>query len=594
MRNIKLLVFSVLLFHPFACFCDLPKSEVGVQQTTYSVSNIVFKYDQSHPKQIPVEELEQIPLKKGGMTIDQINQSSEDILLSQSDLRQIIDTLRHYLDSKGINWAVIYVPKNEISETGEDLRSDTVLTIAISTPIVKQASVTYAGKENPKLTEKIENGMPISLPDPSTGYPGDFINSNVLNQYLHSLNRHPDRRVDLEIGPTGIPGEAAIDFVVTEKKPYHFYVSMNNNTPRPVDRWQESVGFIHTQLTGNDDIFKLNASTDSFDRFYTFNASYEAPLYGSIKNRWQVSGSFSRFISAEFALPQNLFVGTQAIGDVEFISNVGQWDKLFLDVVADLQYRHIHNRGHFFFASATKNFLLPAVSLKVIQLKRETKLIASISVQSTMSSLFWDVKKGLDNLGRVDLSSNWAIVQGDLYGSFYLESLFQKSDKVKHLAHEIVAIGQFQNAFHQRLIPQLEGVLGGLYTVRGYPQSTISGDNFYMGSLEYRFHLPKIFRPRKNATVKIFGQPLRWAPREPKGDAEWDFVLRGFYDVGQTTVNERRHFERNYLIMGAGCGAELVMWQNLFVRADWAVGLRAANGIRSGNRQFYFSTTVIF
>lgn len=218
--------------------------------------------------------------------------------------------------------------------------------------------------------------------------------------------------MDLEIGPTEVPGEVAFDFVVTQKRPYHFYFNANNNVPKPIHRWQESAGFIHTQVSGNDDIFRANASSDSFDKFYSFDASYEAPLGNSIGNRWQIFGSYSRFVSAEFALPQNLFVGTQAIGNLEFISNIAQWDKLFLDLVADLQYRHIHNRGHFLFSAASKNFLLPGIALKAIQLKRENKLIASLSLQSTISSLFWNVRKHLDNLGRRHLSPNWQFRKG--------------------------------------------------------------------------------------------------------------------------------------------------------------------------------------
>ncbi|MBS0604930.1 MAG: ShlB/FhaC/HecB family hemolysin secretion/activation protein [Verrucomicrobia bacterium] len=601
------------------------QSDQQQSELTYPVSQIYFEFHQSHPKQPPIEELEkiEIPFYEEGdvlygaemqdrrppaselkeMTIQCLNGSGQTMQLTQSALEQILHEVYNFFLARNIDWTVVYIPNYEIATDGRDLRKnkDTALTIVISTPIVKDTSVKFvdpnnSSKEidNSTLSQKICNKLPLSLPDPSTGYPGDFINSNLLNNYLHSLNRHPERRVDLEIGPTGQLGEVALDFVVTQKRPWHFYFNANNNVPKPIDRWQESVGFIHTQLTGNDDILKLNASSDSCDKFYSIDASYEAPFRGSIGTRWQLSGSYSRFLSAEFALPQNLFVGTQAIFNGEIITNIAQWDKLFLDFVADLQYRHIHNQGHIFFSSATKNFILPQIGLKAVQLKRETKLIASLSLQSTMSSLFWDVRKNLDNLGRTDLSPNWAIVQAGLYGSFYLEPLFQKSERVKHLANEIVVVGQLQNAFNQRLIPELEGILGGLYTIRGYPQSTVSGDNLYMGSFEYRFHLPQVLGPNPNACTKIFGKSLRWAPAQPKGETDWDFVIRAFYDVGQTTVNQRRSFERNYLIMGSGLGAELVVWQNIFIRGDWGHAFRSANGISSGHNQFYFSSTVIF
>jgi len=585
----------------------------GTDQKTYPISKIVFQYDQEHPKHIGIEELENVSVQlweKDGvlygkesdsrksveMTVGDINHSGKSMLFTQSALQAIIQSTFAYFHDRDINWVMVYIPSDEIGKYGTDLRSaqDTTLAISISTPVVKGTSVSFAdpSRSNSKLTQKIYDNLPASLPDPSTGYPGDFINSNALNNYLHALNRHSERRVDLEIGPTALPGEVAFDFVVTQNRPYHFYVNANNNVPKPIHRWQESVGFIQTQLSGNDDILKLDASSDSFDQFYTVDASYEAPFGKSIKHRWQISGSFSRFISAEFALPQNLFVGTQTIGNLEIISNVWQKGKLFLDLVIDLQYRHIHNHGHFLFSSATKNFILPAIGLKAIRLKRESKFIASLSVQSTMSSLFWDVSHNLEDLGRLDPSKNWAIVQGGLYGSFYLEPFFP--NYTKQLINEIVFMGQFQTAFNQRLIPQLEGILGGLYTVRGYPQSTIAGDNLYLGSLDYRIHIPGFLAPRSNGSVCLFGKKLRWAPAQCGGDVDWDFIIRGFLDAGGTTVNHPILFEKNYFIMGTGAGAELVVWHNIFLRADWGMALRSANGISSGNQQWYGSATVVF
>lgn len=596
------------------------------QEPLYTVSEISLLYEYDHREPISIKELNQveIPLcEQDGivyardpssensdfdcqpieLSINDINNASSPTVLSSSAMQHILESLLNTFYQRHIHWVVMYIPEDEITSSGVDKRphDDNRLSIVISVPIIKDVNVSHAdpndpskSPDNPKLNQKICDHLPLSVPDPSTGIPGDFINSNILNNYLHALNRHPNRRVDLEIGPTDLPGEVGLNFIVTQKRPYYFYFNANNNVPKPINRWQESVGFIHTQMTGNDDIFKLNASTDSFDKYYSFNASYEAPIGRSMVNRWGISGSYSRFLSAEFALPQNLFIGTQAIANLEFISNIAQWDRLFLDIDANLQYRHIQNEGHFFFDSATKNFILPEIGLKAIQLKRENKLITSLSVQSTISSLFWDVRKGLDNLGRTDLSPNWGIVQGGFYGSSYLESLFQKSDKVKHLAHEVVCIAQLQYACNQRLIPELEGILGGLYSIRGYPQSTVAGDNMYMGSFEYRFHVPGALDARPNACTKLFNKKFRWAPASPKGETDWDLLFRAFYDVGEVTVNQRRLREKDYLIMGTGLGIELVLWSNVFIRGDWGRALRSANGISSGNNQYYFSSTIIF
>ncbi len=596
------------------------------QDRLYEISEIILRYQHDIQEPIPVSELIQVkvplceqegaiysspPVAADGhsfcrpidLSILEVNTVYAPARFSSSALRRILEGLRDFFGRRDIPLAVVYIPQGEIASDGTDVRMNKSgpLTIAIAVPIIKEMSVSQRdaegsskSAENSKLGKKITGHFPLTLPNPSEGIPGGVINSNVLNQYLYALNRHRNRRVDIEIGPSDMPGQFNLDFVLTQNRPYSVYFNANNNVPKPINRWQESTGFIHTQATGNDDIFQYDASTDSFDQFYWFAASYKAPIGQSIDNRWGISGGYSRFSSAEFALPQNLFVGTQAIFELEFIAAILQRKQFFLDFVADLQYRHIHNAKHFLFGSVTKNFLIPEIALKAVQLQRESRLIASMSLQSTMSSLFWDVKEGLDNLGRFDISPNWAILQVGFYGSSYLEPLFQKSDQVKHLAHEIVFIAQLQNAFNQRLIPELEAVLGGLYSIRGYPQSTIAGDNMYMGSFEYRFHVPGALDPRPNAYIKPFNQKLRWAPAVPKGETDWDFFIRAFYDVGGITVNQRRAPEKNYCIMGTGLGVELVLWTNIYIRGDWGMALRSANGISSGDNRYYYSSTIIF
>ena len=42
-----------------------------------------------------------------------------------------------------------------------------------------------------------------------------------------------------------------------------------------------------------------------------------------------------------------------------------------------------------------------------------------------------------------------------------------------------------------RLVPNEEMAVGGLYTVRGYPESITAGDTVINGTIEYRYHLAK-------------------------------------------------------------------------------------------------------
>ena len=576
------------------------------KEATYPISKVVFKYAQEHPQQIPLHELDQMRLSLVAtsegcfspqeskealaetVTLAELNASGVTHYSKQA-LSDILGAAHQFFETHQMPWSYLTVQKDPSDELIVDVSVPTIQGISTKT---SENSHLQTPAYLEKQKARIEENFPLKLPDPSTGYPGDFIDSNALNNYLYSLNRHPGKRVDLEIGPTKTPGGLLLDFVITEERPYHLYFSATNNIPKVIHRWQESVGFLHTQLTGRDDILKLNYSTDSLDSFYTANASYEAPLGLSHGKRWSVAGSYNRFLSAEFGLSPHLFRGTQGTADVEFNGVLYQKKRFFLEGFGTLEYRHIHNRAHMIHPSVMKNFLFPSIGLKAIELKAESKFIATLQLETTISNWFWDVKERLNALGRRDLSPNWVFLGGSLYWSFYLEPFFQK--KVRRMANEFVWLGQLQSAFHYRLIPQLEGVLGGVTTVRGYPQSTVSGDNLYLSSFEYRLHIPQLLKPSPEAKVKWLGKEFRWAPPEPKGRADWDLILRTFYDIGKTTNNRPVKGERNYLVEGVGWGIDFVLWSNLVLKFDWGAALKSAHGIHKGHQQSYFSAVVMY
>ncbi|WP_420421820.1 hypothetical protein [Simkania sp.] len=590
-------------------FFLLPLFLYAQDQSSYLISEIRFQLSQDHPKQISIEELETITvstLHNQHYSIREINRTQHVLEISKEGLQQLLNDVTNLFAEHGIDWVYANIPSDQIAQDGSDQRqSNQALNVAVSTPTIGKVETSVSdakGNATPRYQEKqakiISKNLPSQLPDPATGIPGDFVNSETLNNYLYSLNRHPDKQVDLEIGPADTPGSVALNFIIHQDRPYHFYTSVSSNIPVVVSRWLESVGYINTQLTGRDDILKLDYTTDSFDRLHSFLLSYEAPLGTSVGKRWSLGANVNRFTSGQFGINTKPFRGTQGIVDGEIILNVYQYKRLFLDYYAHLEYRHIRNQAHFIYPEVSKNFLLPSTGLRLTQLKKETKLLASFGVNSTLSDLFWDVGHNLDALGRFDLSRNWAYITFDFYASMFLEAwgevFLNKKDQATHLANEIVLTANVQNAFNQRLIPQLEGIVGGLYTIRGYPQSTAAGDNLYSGFLEYRFHLPRALKIQPNSKKKLFGKPFKVAPPGPKELPDWDFVLKAFYDIGTVTVNQRQPGEKNEFLMGAGLGAELVLWHNLFIRCDWGISLNAANGIKGGNNEVYFTSVIIF
>lgn len=602
----KIKHFSKALF--FVATCIYGAERIN----TYPVSKVKLVYDKEHPDHPDLSECEAVSITcfestigyvmtdspsfpVATLTLADIQKSESPLRFSKGVLEQMCQSLVKYFESNNIHLAYVQVAPGQIDSKGKDLRKNTDLALVVSTPFAVSSSIDVKDQSESyrvKQENRINKNLPATLPDRSTGYPGSLINSTALNNYLHALNRHADKVVTLEIGSPAVPGEVALDFVITQDRPWHFYFNANNNVPELLDTWQESIGFIHTQLTNNDDILRIDYSTDSFDSFYSVTGSYDAPWFQSLYTRWKLFANVNRFTSAEFGIQDNIFTGVQGIGRGEMVTTVYQNGRFFLDFFANLEYRHIRNNESHTEPGATKNFLLPAIGLSAIRTKGESKVLANVTLASSFSNWIWDLNRNLANLGRVNPSVNWAILEASLYSSFYLEPLLR--DCYQHLANEIVVTMQFQNSFNKRLIPELQGILGGLYTVRGYPQSTAAGDNLYFGSAEYRLHIPYLFRNDPSACKSLFGKQLRTAAPSPKGFADWDLIVRPFLDIGATTFNQKVIGEHNFVLVGTGVGADLVLWYNLFLRADWGVALNQANGVPDGHQQFYFSGTVVY
>lgn len=59
-------------------------------------------------------------------------------------------------------------------------------------------------------------------------------------------------------------------------------------------------------------------------------------------------------------------------------------------------------------------------------------------------------------------------------------------------------------------------------------------------------------------------------------------------------MNQKVRGEKDFFLMGAGIGADLVLGHNLFLRSDWGIALHEANGVAKNHEEFYFSGSLIY
>ena len=202
-------------------------------------------------------------------------------------------------------------------------------------------------------------------------------------------------------------------------------------------------------------------------------------------------------------------------------------------------------------------------------------------------------------MGRANPDASFILAQPNLQGSFYLEPLIDSADfDAGHstLANEIYASIRGQWAFGYRVIPEFEQTAGGFYTVRGYPEAAAAGDNVFVATAEYRFHLARALGVAPNPSkFSLFGDPFRLLPEQPYQRPDWDLVLRGFIDAGEIFQSSIVPGEFNSTLVGAGVGAELQVYQNIDVRGDWGMALtNLTDRARSGSSEFTLVVTLLY
>ncbi|NGX31120.1 MAG: hypothetical protein K940chlam8_00480 [Chlamydiae bacterium] len=432
------------------------------------------------------------------------------------------------------------------------------------------------------------------------------VNKNTLDEYALFLNRYPNRRVDIQLRPLEQKGVVGIDYVITEKKPWRVYLNLANSGTEQIGRWVYSMGFIHTQAFLADSTFRMDYAASNKRRFHSYEMSYDVPFFNVHRSRIRAYISFNKFSSSQLSLPNPEFRGSQTKVGLQFYQNFYQKHTFFIDWILALQYRYIKGINSLLNQDGQARFLLPRVALRFDLDAINTRTFFEMGLSTTINGFMVGSRKSLQNLGRYDVDNQWFIVDGKLNTSHYI-NLHRAEDKNYPKVHEICLEANGQYAYNYRLIPELKAVVGGMYSVRGYPNSFDSGDSAYAAQIEYRYHLPRGFKVNPNPK-KLFGKTFRVAPQTLGGATDWDLVFKFFSDNGYV-YNNRPLAEINTFMLSAGGGIDFSLFDYLTLKMDVGVVLKNTNGtpvfnsntgnveavfVKQGHTRLTFSGTLMY
>ena len=629
----------------------------------YAVSQFVIQYATPHAEHppldtwLPVDVL--LGLKDARYTAPQDELPSETVSIQQSSgplrvyhasaLASICRQLVSALQELGLIGLYITPHASDIdSATEADLRrsGDTVLRLTVSTGQLRRirtVALSHTAADGSRIDSvihrRIREGSPLQPPSDAREGTTDLLRKDALEDYLHRLNRHPGRYVEAALAP-GPNGEGVdLDFRINEGRPWQAFLQTSNTGTSQTAKWQTRIGFIHRQLTRRDDILSFDYMNAGLDKVHALNVSYEAPWFqakrpswwkksgreprwlawfnrdripwwGASRLRWRIAGSYTDYEATGVGRDDSSdldffgFDGTEWSAEGSLRYNFFQRGGLFLDLVGGLRLRGVQAISQETRNLSSPLLLLPLLALRLERQQELSSIFAEVGFETNVLSI-----DDPQNLGRGGADPTWKLLSWDAVTSHYLEPLLYpkawrdtSTPATSTLAHEIYFSTRGQYAFGHRLISQATQVVGGLYSVRGYPQSTATGDDVYTGTFEYRLHLPRIL-PIDSVPAQLpWLGAFRVAPQQPYGRADWDLILRLFVDVAYVRENAPESSqgppEVNQFLSGAGIGAELSIKSYLRARFDYGWALRDSKDplepVKAGSSQIYFQFSLFY
>ncbi|MCP3903511.1 MAG: ShlB/FhaC/HecB family hemolysin secretion/activation protein [Planctomycetes bacterium] len=613
-----------------------PNADPEIDGPTFPVSAFEIRYLRENPLHPPIEEAMELPLLFGetptGFVAPRpgpplVQFTIADVATRKpesyhaSAIQYMLEKVRDYYVAQDILGVYVAPDPTQISELGVDLRSpsDATLALIVTTGIVTEMRSVASGervREGGQIPpdQRIDNTLHTRIIERSPIRPAregdplrqDLLLKTELDNYLFHLARHPGRRVDASVAAAQEVGGIALDYIVTENHPFVMYAQLSNTGTRSTDYLRQRFGFFNTQFSFNDDILSLDYTTANFDGLHSLVGSYEAP-FPNDRIRWKVYGGYSQYDAQEVGQFSNLFEGESIVGGGEIVANIYQKREFFLDIVGGLRLQNedVENNtfAPFFVTEGNEFFIFPHVGLRFERNTEWVRTDGELMFEFQWGDLTDTDQAEMNRLGRTLPDRDWTVMKWSFGHSVFLEPLLNRAawedpstPESSTLAHEMNFTFRGQYAFDQRLIPQSEHVVGGLYSVRGYPESVVAGDTAIIASVEYRYHVPRAMSIQPEPR-QMFGQAFRMAPQYVYGTPDWDLVLKGFFDYGRSIISNPLLFEAaNESLYGAGVGVDFLYRRNINIRVDWGFALDdlRPGQVHSGANRLQFVATFMY
>lgn len=496
---------------------------------------------------------------------------------TEAGLQAVMQAIVAWFNARDI-FGVFVVPQSEQIDpaTKADYRpaDQTRLTLVVWVGEVGKLRVVGKGSTlRPSLRDRILQESPLQARTADRA--GSLLLRPALEEYLWRLNDQPGRRVEASLTSTQETGQVALDYLVNQSRPWTLLAQVSNTGTPATGRLRSRASFASNQATSHDDVLSLDYFTTTFNGSQAVFASYERPLIFPNWLKVRTFGSWGNFNAQPLGIAFEAFSGSNWSGGLEVASVLARPFGITTEVTAGTRWQHFSVISRTFHSTGDANLFLPYVGAGFRRVSETLQFSSNVQFEANVPEIAGTHRRALEDLGRLDVDAFWWTFRGNIACSVFLDALGGRSPSRRLHEVHVSLRGQYTpTAF--RTLPQELEVVGGYFSIRGYPESVSAGDSAYAGTLEYRFHLPRALRPNPEPK-RLFGQSFRFRPRRAGDDADWDLILRAFGDAGQTFNNRIRLEERNQTLVSAGVGLELIAGRHFNVRVDTAYAFRSVD-----------------
>lgn len=412
---------------------------------------------------------------------------------------------------------------------------------------------------------------------------GNYFDYEALRLSILGVNTHPDLTMDTDIRvrkeytPTGLKRHADLDFYVEEHLPLHTVLSFGNSGTKATGNWRPSATVQYLNLTKHDDVLSVNFGPVSLPDIQNLKSgalSYYVPHY------WGQGGAFTFYAGYSDLDARDVVEGIDIQGMGWFGGAQGSYrlvqnDRHYLAMSVGLVYRYIEDQ-----------IILNDAGGRLELDPRDVTLVP-LSLAFSYASTRADALGGRNFLTLQTIGN----VEGALGGSDAeeLRTLRQNADAT--YAVERMQAARIQPILGRAaagegaprsgqwlvflrldgqvatgpLIPAEQKPLGGMDSVRGFPERIAQGDHGVSGTLELRTPL-----------LTGFLGSVHWMPGErelalKEGQSLDRLQLVTFLDAGHVTIQDAVGIDDSYTLGSAGLGFRVSLTSHAQMRFDWGV-----------------------